>query len=243
MEFIKKSSRNPAFSSPTSNGPDEQTRVLTDYISQKNLFKIAGIHEPLRKSLTLKNFFKSKRNQQVVISSYGEIDSRLETEGKVAAIGRDFVMLTNLQKRIWIPYTYIETANIPFGFPSYSNTHQHHLYDNQLQNKLTLRFGETVNKREELVQQFFEESIRTNFLSWKSTRVEVVLSNETVNGKIMNTTKSELLLTSFGTVRKIPLVEIRIVSTISLVSFWKIEMRTLLQSFGGKVRGGRKNEK
>ena len=243
MNFIKESSKNPVFSSPTSNGPDEQTRVLTDYISQKNLFKIAGIHEPLRKSLTLKKFFKSKRNQQVVISSFGEMDGFLETEGKVAAIGRDFVMLTNLQKRIWIPYTYIETANIPFGFPSYSNTHQHHLYDNQLQKRLTLQFGETVNKKEALIQQFFEESLRTNFLSWKGTRVEVILHGETVSGKIVNTTKSELELTGFGAVRKIPLEEIRFVSTLSLVSFLKKEMRTLLQSLDEKVRGGRNNER
>ncbi|PIC71457.1 hypothetical protein CSV77_05365 [Sporosarcina sp. P16b] len=240
---MKKSSRNPEFSSPTSNGPDEQTRVLTDYIGQKNLFKIAGIHEPLRKSLTLKKFFKSKRNQQVVISSSGEIDSCLETEGKVAAIGRDFIMLTNLQKRIWIPYTYIETANIPFGFPSYSNTHQHHLYDNQLQKRLTLRFGETVNNREALVQQFFEESFRTNLLSWKGTRVEVVLHEETVSGKIVNTTKSDLELMSFGVVRKIPLDKIRFASTLSLFSFLKKEMWMLIRSLDKKVKGGMDNEK
>lgn len=240
---MKEASSNPAFSSPTSNGPDEQTRVLTDYIGQKNLFKIAGIHEPIRKSLTLKKFFKSKRNQQVVIASRGEMDDCLETEGKVAAIGRDFVMLTNLQKRIWIPFTYIETANIPFGFPSYSNTHQHHLYDNHLQKRLTLRFGETVNEREALVQQFFEESFRTNFLSWKGTRVEVISREETVSGKIVNTTKSELELTSFGTVRKIPLENIRFVSTFSFVSYLKKELRTLLRSWDEKVRGGWNNEK
>ncbi|PIC56030.1 hypothetical protein CSV80_16430 [Sporosarcina sp. P12(2017)] len=243
MNLIKQINRNPAFSSPTSNGPEEQTRVLTDYIGQKNLFKIAGIHEPLRKSLTLKKFLKGKRNQQVVITSLDEINGCLETEGKVAAIGRDFVMLTNLQKRIWIPYTYIETANIPFGFPSYSNAHQHHLYDNQLQQRLTLRFGETVNKREVLVQQFFEESFRTNFLSWKGIRVEVISHEETISGKIVNTTKNDLELMRFGTVRKIPLEKIRFVSTLSLVPFLKKEMRTLILSLKEKVRGGWNNEK
>ena len=52
----------------------------------------------VRKPLTLKQFFKMKRNQQVVVTSVIEKDVNVTTEGKVATIGRDFVMLTNLQK-------------------------------------------------------------------------------------------------------------------------------------------------
>ena len=79
--------------------------------------------------------------------------------------------------------------------PTYSNTHQHHIYDNQLQQKLVLRFGETIAKRDALVQQFFEESIRTNLHSWKGTWVEVTIPNETIYGKI-NKTDKEVLYTS-----------------------------------------------
>ena len=89
-------------------------------------------------------------------------------------------MLTNLKKRIWIPYTAIESATIPFGFPSYSNTHQHFIYDNQLQQKLVLQFGETVAKREALIQQFFEESLQTNLNSWKGMWVEVKTAEKSI---------------------------------------------------------------
>ena len=106
----------------------------------------------------LKQFFKTKRNQQVVVSSVIK-DVTVTTEGKVATIGRDFVMVTDLKKRIWIPYTAIESATIPFGHPTYSDSQQHFIYDNQLQQKLVLQFGETVAKREELIRQFFEESL------------------------------------------------------------------------------------
>jgi len=93
-----------SFSSPTSAVSSEETRILTEYISQKNLFKITSQDETRRKSLTLKQFFKMKRNQQVVITSAIENDGSKITEGKVATIGRDFVMITDVQKRIWIPY-------------------------------------------------------------------------------------------------------------------------------------------
>ncbi|WP_245827685.1 hypothetical protein [Paenisporosarcina indica] len=144
-----------SFSSPTSAVSAEETRLLTEYIGQKNLFKVTSQDETRKKPLVLKQFFKTKRNQQVVVSSLVENDIAVTTEGKVATIGRDFVMLTDLQRRTWIPYTAIDSATIPFGYPTYSNTHQHFIYDNQLQQKLVLQFGETVAKKEVLVRQFF----------------------------------------------------------------------------------------
>ena len=176
----------------------------------------------------LKQFFKMKRNQQVVVSSVIENDVNVTTEGKVATIGRDFVMLTNLQKRIWIPYTAIESANIPFGFPSYSNTHQHFIYDNQLQQKLVLQFGETVAKREALIKQFFEESLQTNLHSWRGMWVEVKTAEKAFFGKIAKTTKKELYLQLFKTEKVITLSDIRYVSTIGLFPLWKNVLKSFL---------------
>ena len=219
----------PSFSSPTSAVSLEETRILTEYNSQKNLFNVVNRDETRRKPLMLKQFFKMKRNQQVVVSSVIEKDVNVTTEGKVATIGRDFVMLTNLQKRIWIPYTAIESANIPFGFPSYSNTHQHFIYDNQLQQKLVLQFGETVAKREALIKQFFEESLQTNLHSWRGTWVEVKTAEKAFFGKITKTTKKELYLQLFKTEKVIPLSDIRYVSTIGLFPLWKKVLKSIFK--------------
>jgi ribosome maturation factor RimP len=208
-------------SSPISAVSLEETRILTDYISKQNLFKIIGHDESLRRPLILKKFFKKRRDQQVVVTSASENNETVTTEGKVAAVGRDFVMLTNLQKRIWIPFVAIESATIPFGYPSYSNTHQHAIYDNQLQQKLILQFGETVAKKEALIQQFFEESMRTNFTSWKDLWVEVKTAEETFIGKIKHTTKKELFLKQYKKELVIQLNDIRYVSTVRVFSIWR----------------------
>jgi hypothetical protein len=162
-----------------------------------------------------------------VITTVFEKEKDPTIVGKVATIGRDFVMLTNLHNRIWLPYTSIESATIPFGTPTFSNTHQHHIYDNQLRQKLVLQFGETVSKRDTLVQQFFEESIRTNLQSWKGTWVEVKSSSETVSGKIAETDKKNVYL-QFGKKNFfIPLEEIQYVSTLRFVSLWKELLKSI----------------
>lgn len=210
-----------SFSSPTSAVSSEETRVLTEYIHQKNLFKVTTQDETLRKSLMLKQFFKMKRNQQVVITSACHEEDNVTTEGKVSTIGRDFVMVTDLKKRIWIPYKAIEAATIPFGFPTYSDSQQHIIYDNQLQQKLVLQFGDTVAKREELVRQFFEESLQTNLHSWKGLWIEVRATKKNYYGKIKGTTKKELILNQFNKEEAIKLTELQYVSTVRWFSVWR----------------------
>lgn len=210
---IVKTEKSPGFSSPTSAVSSEETRVLTEYIHQKNLFKVTKRDETRRKYLMLKQFFKMKRNQQVIVSSFIQKDVPVTTAGKVATIGRDFVMLTDLKKRIWIPYVAIDSATIPFGFPTYSNAQQHFIYDNELQQKLVLQFGNTVAKREELIRQFFEESLQTNLHSWKGIWVEVKTSQKTYYGKIKQTTKKELTLKIFNKEENIQLNKLHYVST------------------------------
>ena len=145
----------------------------------------------------MKQFFKMKRNQQVVVSSVIEKDVNCDDRGKSR----------NNRKRLCHAYKPSKTnldslycyriRKIPFGFPSYSNTHQHFIYDNQLQQKLVLQFGETVAKREALIKQFFEESLQTNLNSWRGMWVEVKTAEKAFFGKIKNTTKKELFLQLF----------------------------------------------
>lgn len=222
--------QNLSFSSPTSAVSEEETRILTEYIAQKNLFKITSLDESRRKPLLLKQFFKMKRNQQVVVSSLIGKESHMSTEGKVATIGRDFVMLTDLKKRIWIPYRAIQSATIPFGFPTYSNTHQHFIYDNNLQQKLVLHFGETVAKKDVLIRQFFEESLQTNLHFWKGIWIEIRTADKTIFGKITSATKEDLNVWMPKTKESvIPLNEIRYISTIGIIPLWKKVLKAWLE--------------
>ncbi|MFT4412455.1 hypothetical protein ACLM5H_01220 [Fredinandcohnia humi] len=199
--------------SPTSAVSTEETRILMEHIMQKNLFITINSQPNRKKELMLKKFFKMKRNQQVeVYSKHGE-DTKYSL-GKVSAVGRDFVMLTNLKDRMWIPYQAIESANIPYGIPTYNNTHQHYLYDNELRTKLITNFGATVATRDILVQQFYEEKLRTNLQSWKGTWVEVVVEKESLTGKITETTDDTLKISLLNKKIDIPIKEIEYIESL-----------------------------
>ena len=224
---MTKSSEHPSFSSPTSAVSAEETRILEEQITQTNLFKMIGHYEPHRKTLVLKKFFKMKRHQEVVITPLFTEKEENTISGKVTAVGRDFVMLTSLKKRIWLPYAAIGSAEIPVGTPTYSNPHQNFIYDNQLRQKIILKFGETVAKRDALVQQFFEESLRTNLHTWQGTWVEVRTDGGRFTGRIMKTDKKHLHLKLLRNNHVIPLERIQSVTTIRIMTVWKEWIRAV----------------
>ena len=159
-----------------------------------------------------------KRNQQVVIFSKSE-DETIHTLGKVSAIGRDFVMVTNLNERIWIPYHSIESANIATGIPNFSNNHQYLIFDNDLRRKLLYNFGETVSKRDVLIQQFYEESLATNLQSWEKTWVKIRTDKETVYGKIQNVSQPKLIISLLN--EKIE-IELQHITSIHSIRFFSL---------------------
>ncbi len=206
--------------SPTTPSTTEETRLLMEYIDRANMFNLSERDEKRGKVLKLRKFFKMKRNQQVEVYAKCGTES-LYKVGKVSTIGRDFVMLTTLKERMWIPYSVIESANIPYGIPNYSNTHQHFLYDNHLRNKLVHQFGETVAKRDLLKQQFFEESIQTNLEAWQDTWVAVFLNAEEKKvGKISSCKDGKLVLSLFGEFLHINLSELKYIETIRLLTIF-----------------------
>ncbi|WP_245947218.1 hypothetical protein [Bacillus taeanensis] len=206
------------FISPTTSTTTEDTRLLMEYMDRANLFNISKGDETRGKLLKLRKFLKAKRNQQVEV--YSKIgNDPIYTEGKVSAVGRDFVMLTNLKERIWIPYSAVESANIPYGIPNYSNTHQHFIYDNNLRKKLLQNFGETVSKRDLLKQQFFEETLQTNLDSWRETWIEVHLNEHQKKiGKIICSKNKKLTLNMVGKEEAIVLKEVKYIATLRLLS-------------------------
>ncbi|MFC5604323.1 hypothetical protein [Sporosarcina koreensis] len=237
--FVTGKPDSPPYTSQTSAVSAEETRILTEYIQQKNLFHVINRDESRRKTLLLKQFFKMKRHQQVTIISAIKHDETIATVGKVATIGRDFVMVSDLKKRIWIPYEAIESASIPFGFPTYSTPHQHHIYDNQLQQKLVLRFGETVAAKDALVRQFFEETLHTNLSTWKGVWVEVVTVECSFFGKLKSASKTECVLQRMGSEQRIPLNEIRSITTIGIASLWKRFGNQVVTAFSQRLKGWR----
>ena len=150
-----------------------------------------------------------KRNQEVVIYLGNTV-----IFGKVSAIGRDFVMITNLNKRIWVPFHAIQSANLPTGIPSFSNSHQYFIYDNDLRQKLLQHFGETVAKRDVLIQQFFEESLVTNLISWRKTWVKIQTDQELVFGKIQSVTQQKLVLLLLNEKVELDLTNITMIESI-----------------------------
>lgn len=212
--------RGKGLTSPTTSTTTEETRLLMEYIDRANMFNISKHNEKRGKYLKLRKFFKAKRNQQIEI--YAKCGSEsIHKVGKVSTVGRDFVMITNLKERMWIPYSIIESANIPFGIPNYSNTHQHFLYDNNLRNKLILQFGETVSKRNLLMQQFFEESLQTNLEAWKETWVVAHLKgDEKKIGKILSCKDNKLVLSFFGESSHINLIDLKYVETIRIMTMF-----------------------
>ncbi|MFD1735426.1 hypothetical protein ACFSCX_02515 [Bacillus salitolerans] len=204
--------------SPTTGKTTEETRLLMEYIDRANMFNISNHDETRGKTLKYRKFFKSKRNQQVEV--YLKCGTKsLYKEGKVSTIGRDFVMLTNLRERMWIPYTSINSANIPYGIPNYSNTHQHFIFDNNLRNKLIHQFGETVSKRDLLKQQFFEETLKTNLQTWSETWAVVYINEEMKKfGKMKGLIDNHLVMEVMGKRIEIPLLEVKYIETMRVIS-------------------------
>ncbi|ENH97178.1 hypothetical protein J416_07042 [Gracilibacillus halophilus YIM-C55.5] len=212
---------NDELTSPTSFTTTEENRLVMEYMDQANVLNISKRDKRNGKAIRLRKFFKSKRNQQVeVYSKHG--NHRIYTQGKVSTIGRDFIMLTNLKNRFWIPYASIDSANIPFDVPNYTNSHQHYIYDNDLRNKLLHDFGKTVAKRDILKQQFFEESLQTNLASWINTWVEIRLNtNEKQSGRIVACQNNYIHLSTFQTNQFIQIRTISYIKTLRMLSIIK----------------------
>jgi hypothetical protein len=167
-----------------------------------------------------------KRNQQVNVFVADKGNIQLKA-GRVSAIGRDVVMLNNLTNRIWIPYHAIDSANIPAGVPTYSNSHQYFIYDNNLKNKLIKDFGGTVSKRDALIQQFFEETLETNLRSWKGIWVKVSTDEENYIGAINQTSPKHLVLAPGET--KIRWEDIRSIYSLRFFQKWYLGGRKILK--------------
>ena len=141
----------------------------------------------------------------------------LHTIGKVATIGRNFVMLKTLFVRFWIPYPTIKSAKSPFGIPDVSATHQHVAYDQELRNKLLTNFGSVVAEKEVLRQQFYEELLETNLKSWKGTKITIYTKN-IISGKVRDVRNGKIILNDN---KEILISKITFMKQTRFISFWQ----------------------
>ncbi|WP_226641870.1 hypothetical protein [Mesobacillus subterraneus] len=215
--------------SPPSATSLEENKIISEYLEQKNLQTLANAVPEFKKPLILKKFFKMKRNQEVIVYIDHKANIK-EICGKVNAIGRDFVTLTNLKERIWIPYNSIRSANSPSGVPTYESEHQNFIYDNDLKRKLITDFGETVVKREVLIQQFFEESLKGNLERYQGVWVKAVLPDQTVIGKITSVCEECILLHSYGSKKEIAISDLTYICSARLFTQMLLMGKNMIKS-------------
>lgn len=207
----------------------EENKIISEYLEQKNLQTLANAVPEFKKPLILKKFFKMKRNQEVIVYIEDKANVK-EICGKVKAIGRDFVTLTNLNERIWIPYNSIKSANTPSGVPTYEGEHQNFIYDNDLKRKLITDFGETVVKREVLIQQFFEETLKGNLERYQGVWIKAVLPEQTALGKISSVSGECLLLQSYGSKKEIAISDLTYICSVRLFTQMLLMGKNMIKS-------------
>ncbi|MEI4802139.1 hypothetical protein ACIGHG_09285 [Bacillus sp. NPDC077411] len=188
-----KEKRGEGYTSPASALPTHELKMLQEYMHGANL-KVLGECLPERKQvMMLMKFFKHKRYQRVEIFS-NRGGGSVHTLAKVNEIGRDFVVLTTLTERIFIPYTAIQSANIPYAIPNVSTSHQHLIYDETLRKKLMLQFGKTVAEQVNLKQQFFEQAFMNHLQLWEGMYIKLYDQKEMYTGRITKVTNKYIHL-------------------------------------------------
>nr|WP_106778839.1 hypothetical protein [Lysinibacillus timonensis] len=204
------------YTSPPSSLPLHELKMLQEYIHNTNLQNLGTILPNNKQQMMLLKFFKSKKNQLVEIHSKNG-EEMIRTIGKVAAIGRNFVMLKTLFTRYWIPYSVITSAKSPFGLPDISGTHQHVVFDQELRRKLLTNFGAVVAEKETLRQQFFEELLETNLKSWKGTKI-TIYTNNIINAKVRDIRNGRIVLNSNN---EVLITKVNYIMQTRFVSFWQ----------------------
>jgi hypothetical protein len=219
-----KNSNNPSqqkieLTSPHSAMSDEELRVFLPYMHGRNAFLVTEKIPERKKNLMLRTFLRSKRNQYVEIKqkSRNNAQAPQKYSGKVTAVGRDFMMLTTVRKKRWLPYSHIESANVLSGFPDYTNSYSQVYYDNDLKKKLRTQFATTVASKDELIQQFYEETLFTNLNKWRGITVLIATfqDDDVIYGKLSSISENSLTITALRFKNEIPLSSIVMMETVS----------------------------
>ncbi|MGG4467659.1 hypothetical protein [Niallia sp. Man26] len=185
--------RGDGYTSPPSTMPAHELNLLRDYMEGINLKQIGQSLPEYKKPIMLSRFLKGRRNQQTKVHAIVS-EEAVELLGRVSVVGRDFVALTTVTERYWIPYAAIESASVPYGISDMPNNHQQVIYDDTLRRKLLSDFSSTVLKNDVLKRQFYEESLEVHLQAWKNTKVTVFTGGEKRKGKLVKLEAGKLTL-------------------------------------------------
>ncbi|WP_303985063.1 hypothetical protein [Niallia circulans] len=201
--------RGEGYTSPPSTMPAHELNLLREYMEGINLKQIGQSLPEYKKPIMLSRFLKRRRNQQTNVHAIVS-EEAIELLGRVSVVGRDFVALTTVTERYWIPYTAIESARVPYGISDMPNNHQQVVYDETLQRKLLSDFSSTVLKNDVLKRQFYEESLEVHLKAWKNTRVTVFAHGKKKKGKLVKIDAGKLTLKHVKELSIIDLKEINL---------------------------------
>lgn len=182
------------FSSPASPLPSHELKILQEFIHHQNV-QIIGENNPLRrKEIMLSNFFKSHKNQTVKIRVHCREQWR-EILAKTDAVGRDFVILTTLFTKYWVPFRAIDAAEQPYDQVNIPHQqHQQVVYDDDLKQKILLKFGKTVSQKDVLKQQFFERTLAGYMKSLLKNKMNIETKTSRIRGNMIDVNPHEIKL-------------------------------------------------
>jgi len=185
--------RGDGYTSPPSTMPAHELNLLREYMEGINLKQIGQSLPAYKKPLMLSRFLKGRRNQQTKVHAIIS-DEVLELLGRVSVVGRDFVALTTVTERYWVPFTAIESASVPYGISDMPNNHQQVIYDETLRRKLLSDFSSTVLKNDVLKRQFYEEALEVHLKAWEGTKITVFADGKQRKGKLVKVKAGKLTL-------------------------------------------------
>ncbi|MCG7376336.1 hypothetical protein MH215_04980 [Paenibacillus sp. ACRSA] len=192
------------FSSPASPLPAHELKILQEYIHHQNVQIIGEINPLRRKEIMLSNFFKSHKNQTVKLKVHSR-NQFTEMMAKTEAVGRDFVILTTLLTKYWVPFRSIVTAEQPFDQVNVPHQqHQQVVYDEDLKQKILLKFGKTVSQKDFLKQQFFEQTLAGHIKSLMNDKLIVETSTARIRSRLLDINAQEILLKEKGGRSSVP---------------------------------------
>lgn len=198
------SSETNRFASPASPLPEHELKMLQEYIHHQNVQIIGNVNPGKRQEIMLSQFFKSYKKQTVSVKMK-QAEATKNILAKTEAVGRDFVILTTLFSKFWIPFRSIISAEQPYDQVNRSHSqHQQVVYDDVLKNKLLKRFGETVGQKEFLKQQFFDQTLAGHIRSLKKNRVTIVTNAMSFRVKLMDANAQQLMWMDRGSTRCVP---------------------------------------
>jgi hypothetical protein len=145
--------------------------------------------------------FYSRKKKKVLRGSLKrtKVQAKLEQTkrtvvGRVHLVGRNFVLLKNEEKQIFIPLLKVCSVILENRFATPVNEEDLLCIDPCFRRALTFQFGETVAASPELIQLFYRIPLNIYLLLLEGKRVRVRLADRLVVGTLVKVEKEQIRL-------------------------------------------------